>query len=270
MTEVFWNVRDDLLTAPASVVVAQFWEDDESNRQRSLATFQEETRIVDEGLMLYVEAVRGALRLRDQWRDDVRIRASVAMVVHGLNSLLAWRHLLSTGYLAEARLFVRSIHESLSQALVFSSDATLASKFFAGHSIQPREIRKRLSQAFANADTSAKEVYKDFGELYRRLSSGAHPTLNSFSLCAAAKGPGTAALAKVVPEEVLIGGFLSDELGRIAWLGLANNVATALSSVRLVLPEATGSWDAKYMSYREVVGRLIGQHDTELAKGLGP
>ena len=85
-----------------------------------------------------------------------------------------------------------------------------------------------------------------------------------------AKGRGTAALAKVVPEEVLIGGFLSDDLGRVAWLGLANNVATALTSVRLVLPEATGSWDAKYMSYRELVGRLIGQHDTELdVKGFG-
>ena len=270
MAEVFWNVRDDLLTAPASVVVAQFWEDDESNRQRSLATFQEETRIVDEGLTLYVGAVKGAFGLSDQWKDDVRIRASVAMVLHALNSLLAWRHLLSTGYLAEARLFTRSIHESLSQALVFSSDAALASKFFAGHSIQPREIRKRLSQALSDADTSAKKVYNDFGELYRRLSSGSHPTLNSFSLRAAAKGPGTAALAKVVPEEVLIGGFLSDDLGRVARLGLANNVGAALSSVRLVLPEASGSWDAKYVSYRELVERLIGQHDTELhAKGLG-
>ena len=270
MTEVFWNVRDDLLIAAASAVVAHFWEDDESNRQRSLATFQEETRIVDEGLTLYVGAVQGAFRLSDQWKDDVCIRASVAMVVHALNSLLAWRHLLSVGYLAEARLFSRSIHESLSQALVFVSDATSASKFFAGRSMQPREIRRRLSQAFANADTSAKEVYTDFGELYQRLSSGAHPTLNSFSMRAAAKEPGNAGLAKVVPEEVLIGGFLSDDLGRVAWLGLANNVAAALASVRLVLPEATGSWDARYMSYRELISKLIKQHDTELdAKGLG-
>ena len=192
------------------------------------------------------------------------------MVVHAFNSFLAWRHLLSTGYLAEARLFSRSIHESLSQALVFSSDAPLANKFFAGHSIQPREIRKRLSQVLTVEDTSVERVYKDFVELYRRLSSGAHPTLNSFSLRAAAKGRGTVALAKVVPEEVLIGGFLSDDLGRISWLALANNVGAALASVRLVLPEGTGSWEARYTSYREHVGKLIGQHDTELdSSGLG-
>ena len=270
MTEIFWNIRDDLLTAPASVVVAHFWEDDESNRQRSLATFQDETRIVDEGLTLFVGAVQGAFGLKDQWKDDVRMRAGVAMVVYALNSLLAWRHLLSAGYLAEARLFSRSIHESLSQALVFSSDATLAQKFFAGDSIPQRQIRKQLSQALAGASTFDKQVYTEFSKQYVRLSRGAHPTLDSFSSRAAATKPGKVGLAEVVPEGVLIGGFLSEDLGRVAWLALADKAVEALSFVRLVLPEVTGSWDARYVSYRELVARLIGQHDAELdAKGLG-
>ena len=186
------------------------------------------------------------------------------MLVHALNAFLAWRHLLTHGYLAEARLFTRSIHESLSRALVFKIDKAFAKRFYAGNSIRPKEIRDTLSKALGDDKTPEKEVYQQFRELYDRLSIGAHPTLNSFSLRTAAVEPGDASLAKVVPEGVLMGGFLEDDVGRIAWLGLARNVAAGLASVHQVLKEGTGGWDREYQAYRSKVERLIEEHDATL------
>ena len=105
MSDGFWHVRSDFLTAPPSQVVQQFWEDDELNRQRSLTTFSELLALVDEGLTLYVESIQAAYRQKSKWKDDVQLRASIAMLVHALNAFLAKRHLLTHGYLAEARIF---------------------------------------------------------------------------------------------------------------------------------------------------------------------
>lgn len=93
MSDSFWHVRSDLLTTPPSRFIQQFWEDDELNRQRSLTTFKDEMALVDEGLTLHIKAMQGAFRERDKWKDDVQLRASMAMLVHALNAFLVWRHL---------------------------------------------------------------------------------------------------------------------------------------------------------------------------------
>jgi hypothetical protein len=112
------------------------------------------------------------------------------MLIHALNSFLAWRHLLSCGYLAEARLFARSIHEALSQALAFAVDDALAQKFYEGVTIQPRTVRDRLAQAFVDENKPKRGICNQFLGHYKPLSRRAHPTLNSFTMRTAPDGCG--------------------------------------------------------------------------------
>lgn len=99
MTSAFWHVRNDFKTVTPRELVGQFWGDDELNLNRSLATFSAEVGVVDEGLEIYVEPLQRALNEREKWNDDVRRRASIAMLIHAFNSFLARRHLLNHGYL---------------------------------------------------------------------------------------------------------------------------------------------------------------------------
>lgn len=247
----FWHVRSDFVVATPTELVEQFWVDDELNRKRSLTTFQDELALVDRGLAIYMEALQGAFKERSRWKTHHR--ASVAMLVHALNSFLAWRYLLMHGYLTEARLFARSIHESLSQALAFITNESLSDKFFDGRQMQPKEIRRILSSTFRETLEDRQAVLKQFSTSYRRLSASAHPTLHSFSLRTAAQEQGVEGLRKSVPEDVVFGGLLSDALGHVAWLVLAQDIANALATVGFVLSDDTGGWETRYRAYREAV-----------------
>ena len=264
MSESFWHVRSDFLATPPAQVLSEFWQDDELNRQRSLATFKNDLALVDEGLALHIEAIQGAFREREKWKGDVQLRASIAMFIQALNMFLASRHLLAHGYLAEARLLRRNIHESLSQALVFAADKTFAERFYGGKEIRPKKIHARLSKVLADQETTEAEIHSELMVFYKSLSAGAHPTLNSFSLRTAAQERGNPGLAKAVPEDVLMGGLLEDEFGRVAWLALARTIAGGLASVRQVLKEGTGGWDRRYQKYRNGVEQLVREHEAKL------
>lgn len=239
MSDGFWHVRSDFLTTPPAQIIQQFWEDDELNRQRSLATFSDLLALVDEGLTLYMEPMQAAYRERNQWKDDVKLRASIAMQVHAINSFLAKRHLLTHGYLAEAQMFTRSIQESLYQALVFAIDETFAKKFYTSQTIPPKKIRNKLLKAMADAETPEKEIYRHALH-YNHLSRWVHPTLDSFSIRTLAQESGNAGLAKAVPENVVMGGFLDNLSGSTALLELARNIVDGLTSLRLVIKEDAG------------------------------
>ena len=264
LSEEFWHLRSDFDKGEPSQKVRYFWTDDESNRQRSLTTFANEIALVDEGLTIYVEAIQGAFRERNRWKNDMRLRASIAMLIHAFNSFLARRHLLTHGYLSEARLLARSIRESLSQALVFLVDESFAKKFYAGRQIQPKNIQKRLSRALADEQVGAPEVFKLFRDEYQRLGVGAHPTLGSFSMRTAAQEPGNYGLQKPVPEEVLLGGLLQDDSGRVAWHALALGIGDGLATVGCVLSDASGRWERQYREYRATVESKIQEPDAML------
>jgi hypothetical protein len=138
----YWNVHGDFATTSPKAIVKRFWLDDELNRQRSAETFQVETGLVDDGLELYLEAIQGAFRENPDLDGDQRLRASVAMLIHALNTFLAWRHLVEYGYLAEGRLFSRNIHESLTQALVLPMMKRLRKSFTKAGKFQHETFRK--------------------------------------------------------------------------------------------------------------------------------
>ncbi|MCH8744518.1 MAG: hypothetical protein IIB31_02580 [Chloroflexi bacterium] len=260
----FWHVRKDFLTAKPAQIIEQFWTDDELNRRRSLSTFIAELELVDTGLSLYMEPIQAVFKEHTKLEGNQGLRASVAMLIHAFNSFLSWRHLLAHGYLTEGRLFARNIHEALSRALAFANDLSLAAKFYQGRQIQPTEIQRALSSILATEDIERREVYKRFSNQYRRLNDRSHPTLNSFSYRTAAQEPGVPGLQKAVPEDVLFGGFLSDDLGRIAWLGLTRDISHSLATVGHVIRETTGGWNNSYQEYRETVERQIAEHEAQL------
>lgn len=260
----FWHVRSDFTSTKPPEVVRQFWEDDERNRQRSLSSFSPELKLVDEGLALYIGPLQGAFSQKDAWQEKQRLRASIAMLIHALDSFLARRHLVVHGYLSEARVFSRNIHEALSRALAFILDDGLTLRFYQGKEIKPARIHKRLSSALADDQTPGNKVYAEFTGRYLRLSAGAHPTLNSFTMRSAQVRPGDKGLAEAVPEHVLMGGLLQDDLGRLALLGQARDVANALATVGLILHEESGAWSRRVQEYRKKVEQAITADDARL------
>ena len=261
MSTDFWHYHGDFQTTPPRELVKRFWLDDELNRQRSVETFKVEAEFVDEGLEIYLAAIQGAMSERPVLDGDDRLRASVAMLIHALNTFLVWRHLLSHGYIAESRLFARSIHESITQALAFANDDALAKRFYEGKQISPRNIQKKLSLLLPNESPHRQEVFNRISNQYQRLSTGSHPTLDSFSLRTASLEPGNAGLRKAVPEAVVIGGLLSDDLGRVSWLGLARNIANALASVGHILIDASGNWATRTEEYQARIDKIVQEHE---------
>jgi hypothetical protein len=191
--------------------------------------------LVDEGLALYVEAIQSAFKEINRWSDNVGLRSSISMLIHALNSFMAWKNLLTTGYVSEGRLFARNIHEALCQAIAFRDDETLATKFYRGHQIPPKTTRQSLSKVLAEESSDENAVFNQFVQRYKRLSNRAHPTLDSFAFRANIQKVGNDGLREAVPEGVFIGGILSDDLGRIVWRGLARDIAQSLATVGFVL-----------------------------------
>ena len=261
MNRPFWHVRDDFKTVTPRELVGQMWEDDELNRNRSLATFSAEVVVVDKGLEIYVEPLQRAVNEKEKWNDDVRRRASIAMLIHAFNSFLARRHLLTHGYLTESRLFSRNTYESLCQALAFAQNEALAKKFYAGRQISPKAIHKPLSTIFSNEEIEGKEVFKRFADHYQRLAVGAHPTLDSFSLRTAIQSGG---LQQSVPEDVVFGGLLQDDTGKISWLAFARSIADATVSEKFVFGEISTNWNRRARAYRTSVEKQISEDEAEL------
>ena len=261
LTTSFWHVRADFPTAIPSQIVEHFWVDDELNPQRSLSTYGDELALVDRGLSLYMEPIQAALLGRAQLVNNVRLGAAIAMLEHAFNTFLGWRHLLTHGYLAEARLFSRSVYEALSRSLAFVSDESLAKKFYDGRQINPTEIQKAASTAVTDKEEDQREALNSLSNRYQRLSRAAHPTLHSFLMRSAGQEPGIPGLRQSVPEDVAFGGLLSDVLGRIAWLGFARDIAYALASVGFVITERSGGWNQEQQEYRAKVEGLIVGHE---------
>lgn len=263
MSDEIWHFHIDFLETPASEVVKRHWADDELNRERSLTTFKDELDLVDQGLALYIEPVQAALKNHTALEDDFSLRASIAMLEHAFNSFLAWRHLLALGYLAEGNLFRRSVYESLCQAMVFKSNESFATKFYEGKEIPARDIRKKISLLLADEEKNQDAVLSIFKEAYANLSSGAHPTLASFALRTGARSSDYERLKMVVPENVVIGGLLNDDIGRAVWLAFARDVASALTVVGSVITEGTGGWDKDSQEYRKTVEKLLEEFQAE-------
>ena len=258
-----WNMNEFLDVAPERVV-KRFWEDDDQIRGKSLRAFSLESGLVDEGLSLYVEPLQGAFRDKTSWDHDIQQRAAFAMLMHALNSFLAWRQLLCHGYLAEASLCSRSIFEALSQALAFSVDEDLAREFFSGATIKPKHIQMKVSEAVASATTTEREVFKQLKRSYSRLSQRAHPTLKSFALRTLSVTHGEFEPKEAVPEYVVIGGIMNDRLGRLVWIGLARDIGRWLPWVRQLIKEGTGAWNLDYTAYHEKTEDLYAQVIAEI------
>jgi len=263
----FWHLHGDFESVPPIQLIERTLGDDNLNRRRSFATFKDEIELVDHGLALYVQAIQSAFKEREAWADDVRLRASIAMLIHAFNSFLAWKTLLAIGYVAEGRLLARNIYESLCQALAFRDDESLATKFFQNRRIPAKETHRSLSKAFADEQSGETAVLKAFATRYNLLSNRAHPTIDSFALRTNAQIPGMEGLRGAVPEGVLTGGLLSDELGHIVWVRLARDIADGLASVGYVLKDATGSWEQGYQKFRALVENQIAEDESRISEG---
>ena len=104
-------------------------------------------------------------------------------------------------------------------------------------------------------------MFKRFADHYQRLALGAHPTLNSFTLRTAFQGGG---LQQSVPEDVVFGGLLQDDIGKVSWLGFARSIADATVSEQFVFGEISRDWNRRARAYRTSVEAQISEDEAEL------
>ena len=72
----FWHVREDSATAMPASLVRGFHEDDHNNIHRAEKVLSDATALVDRGLELFIEPVRGALVAKDQIEWDESLLAT--------------------------------------------------------------------------------------------------------------------------------------------------------------------------------------------------
>ncbi len=255
----FWNVRDDFASATPVDLVAGFHQDDRANLDRGIVALAAELALVDRGLELYIEPLRAVLVAKDKVPWTEQLRATVAMFENVFNVLLAQRLLILSGYLAEARPLTRRIHEAMAAAMAFHASPELASKFYQGRQIPPKAIREAIAKGYAATPDGEKLIYLGLQNQYGHLSDGAHPGLESFHMRVAVKKPGKEGLRESVPEDVVFGGLIQLDLGKIGLLGLARNIADGLAFLGVVLTDE--EWSIASEVFRNDVASAIREHD---------
>ena len=265
-----WNVRppSEFMNAPPEVVVGYLWKDDEANRQRSLSEFAAELSVVDSGLALLVEHIRGALGTEKQLEEDLQLRGVLTMFCYSLNILLAWRQLTVIGYVDETRVLKRCIHEAIIRAVAFAKDRELVSKFFRGEDVWPQQARDTAAEAIdemlagekSELETSFKDIQTELRDYYRRLSLPTHPSLESVQLRTFGRSEvGYEELAANVPRGMMYGGIMSSGLGLNAIVGLALSLESVLGYLGLYVKDTTGTWKSDVLTWRAEVAAMRGR-----------
>jgi hypothetical protein len=226
--------------------------DDKKNYKRAESELSVEVSLLDDALTLYVTSLQGGYRSLDEWKDNVSVKAAVAMANSTLNYLLLARHAVLLGYFAEARNLLRGCHERMTRCYLFYADKNEAQRFFSGKQIDQKDVDQRLATIWKGND-----VHGTLREMYRSQSSLVHPNLDSLS--ARTDGPESEELSERVVKYPLFGGLLSSDLGKPILFTVIQSILFALSVIRVIFVETSGDWDKEYAKIKESVDKFITQ-----------
>ena len=240
MGNEMWHLTDDLCRLPARDVLRNILKDDRRNYERAESELAQDIRLLDDAMVLYVEALQAAYRLTDKWKDNSCNRAATAMLTSTLSYVLLARHGILLGYYPEVCDLLRSCYERISRCYLFFHSKRFADSFLAGRRIEQHKVDKELSR-FEHEPGRQEELRASLREYYAFLSDVAHPNLGSFE-----GRHGKQALGERVGLEYLIGGVISNELGHATVIRVLQTVLSALKILAVVLPEQSGRWEREY------------------------
>ena len=240
MGNEIWHLTDDFTKLPARDTLKNILRDDRKNSERAESELAEDIKLLDDTIVLYMEALQAAYRLIDKWKDNSCNRAAIAMLTSTLNYILLARHGILLGYYPEVCDLLRSCYERISRCYLFFYSKKFADSFLSGGKIKQYEVRQELSRLEKDPDKE-KELLESLRQYYGFLSDVVHPNRKSFEA-----RYGEKALGERVGLEYLLGGFMSAELGHVTVIRILQTVLSALRILGVILPEESGSWDKEY------------------------
>ncbi len=240
MGNEIWHLADDFTKLPARDVLKNILRDDRKNYERAELELAEDIKLLDDAIVLYMEALQAAYRLIDKWKDNSSNRAVIAMLTSALNYVLLARHGILLGYYPEVRDLLRSCYERISRCYLFFYSKKFANSFLSGEKIRQYEVNKEISR-LEKEPGKEKELFKSLIQYYGFLSEVIHPNLKSSEA-----RYGEKALGERVGLEYLFGGFMSAELGHATVIRILQTVLSALRILGVILPEESGGWEKEY------------------------
>jgi hypothetical protein len=240
MGNEIWHLTDDFTKLPARDILKNILRDDRRNFERAESELTEDIKLLDDSIVLYMEALQAAYRLMDKWKDNSSNRASIAMLTSALNYILLARHGILLGYYPEVRDLLRSCYERISRCYLFFYSKKFANSFLAGKKIKQYEVDEELSRLEKDPGKE-KGLFISLRQYYGFFSDVAHPNLKSFEV-----RYGKKTLGERVGLECVLGGFMSAELGHVTVIRILQTVLSALRILGVILPEESGSWDKEY------------------------
>lgn len=248
MKDDFWHARNGFLTSKPRQVVRSIFDDDIKNYHKAELELSREVVLLDDVLTLFVTSLQGGYHNVDKWKNNVSVKAAVAMANSTLNYLFLARHAVMLGYFPECRDLLRSCHERITRCYLFFADKEEAERFFSGKEIQQKDVRKKLSSILVSGnDKRQSEILKTLQESYKHQSQVVHANLKSLS--ARTGDPGMEKCSERVVKHPLFGGLLSSELGRLTIFAVVQCTLFALSVVGVIFEETSGQWQKEHDEY---------------------
>jgi len=254
MGNEIWYLTDDFDKLPARDVLKNILSADRANYDKAESELGEDIELLDNAIVLYIEALQAAYRLMDKWKDNKCNQAAIAMIISTLNYILLARHSVLLGYYPEVRDLLRSCHERISRCYLFFHSEKFANEFLCGKEITQSVVDKELS-SLETEPGSRKLLLQDLRQYYEFLSDTAHPNLKSFDARYGGEG-----LGQRVGLQYVFGGLMSSELGHVAIIRVLQTTLSALRILGVISHDESGGWDKEYKQVcercREMVDRL--------------
>ena len=252
-----WNLREGFFSTPAHQLVANTHADDEENRRMGVEKFGEELNLIDQGLALLIELLQNGRPDIEQIKNTHR--AAFAMGDSLINYLLATRHLLLSGYYPEARSLFRDCHERMTRVVVFSQEEAMAERFLAGRQITQASIDRLLAPYLEDSNDGEDDPFKMLRSIYSDHSDVVHPNLESLNLRLPTAGREISELTEHAGRAPLVGGLLSERMGKQTLIVLLRIVLESCGAVGSFVVDESGSWYQEFQSLRNSHAQLVQQ-----------
>lgn len=243
MTDI-WHMSGSFLSRPAKEVLSSLISDDKKNYEKAEQQFGNDLKLLDDSLVLYINSIQGAYSLQPKWRNQSTFEAPIIMFSSVLNYLLLIRHSILLGYFPETPTLFRSCHERITRGYLFWLNKSEADRYLSGKKRNQKEIDIKLSAVLVSRGPEENKIYSELRRVYRYESEMSHPNLSSLKMrygdLEADK------LKDKVIDSPMLGGILSDILIRPIVYSALQMTLRAISIIKLIFVESSGSYEAAY------------------------
>lgn len=239
-----WHIRGSLLSVSSKEVLSSLISDDKKNYEKIEKEFNDDLKILDDALTLYIKSMQGAYSVQETWRNQSKFEAPIIMFSSVLNFLLLIRHSILLGYFPETPTLFRSCNERITRGYLFWQNEDEAKKYLYGEKIEQKEVDERLSTVLAQRSSEEKEIYSALRGLYGHESKMSHPNLESFKLRYGDLADDK--LKESIINTTIWGGLLSDDLIKPVIYSALQITLRAISILRLIFVDSSGSYEKEY------------------------